>query len=703
MLQREILKRWREQRDAWRDTQAFREWQELRRRRDEVRPEVHALAREFLDSRIHLAQLREIFQAGISGSWDSLGPSCGFFLNLLCKNVPDTEGLTRALRASMSVPASLPEAREHLRVLASYLEEGIASGSFRRAAVQPKRSVAFLSWWWHIQDPSWLVFWRSARKVLNDEGLLQTYEDRADAYGPYLELMRELAQTLGLDLSDMEGLCLWLYNHAAESTAPPEEGDDDGDHEPEPATPRVWLIAPGKQASAWEAHHAAGIIAIGWARLGDLRQYASLDEVNAKLRELRGDGRNPYNNARACFDFAYRMKPGDIVFAKRGRHEIIGAGVITGQYEHVPERGLHVNQRAVTWTHKGVGRPRDKVLSMKTLTEITSYTALVRACAEVFDTTLEDIVLAAGGSPGVEATTEETPEPPEKLEPYTPEHALAELFVDEDELEEMLDLLRTRRNVVLQGPPGTGKTFVASRLAWLLIGSRAEKQVCRVQFHQSMSYEDFVQGYRPDGEGFSLRTGPFLRFCNEALQDLDNAYVLIIDEINRGNLSRILGELMLLIEHDKRKREWAVTLAYAGPDDEPTWVPPNLHIIGTMNTADRSLALVDYALRRRFAFVDVPSAVEHARFRAHLEARSVDPTVQDWITTRIPDLNKRIRDDANLGSGFAIGHSYFCSGGTDERWYDRVIRHEILPLLREYWFDAPDQVEAIETELLDAD
>jgi 5-methylcytosine-specific restriction enzyme B len=543
--------------------------------------------------------------------------------------------------------------------------------------------------------------------VLLRDGLLEFGNDRVEAYGPYVELMQELAGALEMELEDLEGLCTWIHERSAEPVSSDSQGKGD-DSEPAPEGPRVWLIAPGRRASAWEAHYAAGVAAIGWERLGDLREYRSVEEVNAKLRALRDDGRNPFNVARACFNFAHRMKPGDIVFAKRGQYEIVGAGVVTGEYEHAPHHASKddpfVNRRRVRWIHKGSGRPRDKALVLKTLTDITAHTGLVRACAEVFDTTIEDIADAAGRPmPGDDDIKGEGLEPATEPEPYTDEHALAELFLDKEDLDDMLALLRGRLNVVLQGPPGTGKTFLAACLARLLIGSRSEKQVCRVQFHQSMTYEDFVQGYRPDGTGFALRTGPFLRFCNLAMQDRENTYVLIIDEINRGNLSRILGELMLLIEHDKRKPEWAVTLAYAGADDEPTWVPENLYIIGTMNTADRSLALVDYALRRRFAFIDVESAVSHPRFRAHLQARGVDSTVLDWIVKRIPELNGRICDDANLGRGFVIGHSYFCGGGTDKRWYERVIRHEIVPLLREYWFDARAQVEDSKAKLLDVD
>jgi len=230
-------------------------------------------------------------------------------------------------------------------------------------------------------------------------------------------------------------------------------------------------------------------------------------------------------------------------------------------------------------------------------------------------------------------------------------------------------------------------------------GDRVE----RVQFHQSMTYEDFVQGYRPAaGGGFTRRDGPFLRFCDAARKDPDHAHVLLIDEINRGNLSRILGELMMLIEHDKRGEEWAVTLSYAEKGEPPFWVPANLYIIGTMNTADRSLALVDYALRRRFVFMDVPSAIRDERFSQHLADAGVPDTVIGWIAEGISVINKQIRSDPNLGTGFEIGHSYFCNppeGDDHEAWFHEVIDTEVAPLLREYWVDAPQRATEAEATL----
>ena len=278
---------------------------------------------------------------------------------------------------------------------------------------------------------------------------------------------------------------------------------------------------------------------------------------------------------------------------------------------------------------------------------------------------------------------------------YTLGHARRDLFLSADEIERLVKLLKRKKNLVLQGPPGTGKTYVAQRLAWLLTGERSTDRIEAVQFHQSYGYEDFVRGYRPTNTGgFDLEDGPFRRFCARAGKALDRPHVLIIDEINRGNLSRIFGELLMLIEADKRDPAWAVRAAYARADESPFHVPPNLHLVGAMNTADRSLALVDYALRRRFAFSTVEPAFGSLGFDHHLADGGVPEPLRRRIRTRLEALNRQIREHPQLGGGFQIGHSYFCQppkGLADTAawngWYTDVVRYEIEPLLREYWFD----------------
>ncbi|MBL6080213.1 AAA family ATPase [Belnapia sp. T18] len=291
--------------------------------------------------------------------------------------------------------------------------------------------------------------------------------------------------------------------------------------------------------------------------------------------------------------------------------------------------------------------------------------------------------------------------------PYPMERAVEGLFLPEEEFARWLAVWRGKRNLVLQGAPGVGKSFIARRLAYALIGYEDPGRAAMVQFHQSYAYENFVQGFRPrEGGGFELQDGAFVAFCRRALADPDESYVFIIDEINRGNLSKILGEMMLLIEPDKRDRSWATRLAYASPDrqaagdpmHQPFHVPKNVFLIGMMNTADRSLAVVDYALRRRFAFVTAQPAYDRPAFAAHLAGKGVPVALVAQICGRMAALNREIAADrANLGPGFCIGHSFFVPRDdaevTGEGWYEAVIATEVLPLLEEYSFDDPDKVE----------
>lgn len=319
--------------------------------------------------------------------------------------------------------------------------------------------------------------------------------------------------------------------------------------------------------------------------------------------------------------------------------------------------------------------------------------ALSRIYGKFYGKTLPHLTDMATHSDAAETTTI-----------YSVEDALSGIFLDRAEFEEMLLLLDTKKNIILQGPPGVGKTFIARRLAYALLKAEDPNRVQFIQFHQSYSYEDFIEGYRPKDGGFALIKGIFLRFCTEARGNAQENYVLVIDEINRGNLSKIFGELLMLVEHDKRSPAWATQLAYSG---DSFYVPPNLHIIGLMNTADRSLAMVDYALRRRFTFFTITPQFQSPHFAAHLERSGASKGLVDAIIKRFAKLNQQIADDTtNLGPGFCIGHSFFCSSGSqikfDEAWYRRVIITEIAPLLREYWFDKPRHSEDITNQLLEA-
>lgn len=266
--------------------------------------------------------------------------------------------------------------------------------------------------------------------------------------------------------------------------------------------------------------------------------------------------------------------------------------------------------------------------------------------------------------------------------PYTRKDFLNEVYMDSESYDELAELLKMKKNIILQGAPGVGKTFCAERLAYSIMGKKDDRRIKTIQFHQNYSYEDFIMGYKPAGESFELRKGVFYKFCIDAMNNPKEDYFFIIDEINRGNLSKIFGELLMMIEKDYRGKE--ITLAYS---DQRFHVPENLYIIGMMNTADRSLALIDYALRRRFSFFDMKPGFDSDGFKEHI-ATSENQTLYRIIDI-IREINIDIRDDDSLGAGFEIGHSYFCCRQEEisDSWIRRVVRYDIIPTLREYWFD----------------
>ncbi|OON85764.1 restriction endonuclease [Oribacterium sp. C9] len=282
------------------------------------------------------------------------------------------------------------------------------------------------------------------------------------------------------------------------------------------------------------------------------------------------------------------------------------------------------------------------------------------------------------------------PENTEQLETYTREDFLSEVYMTGDSYDALKNILMKKQNIILQGAPGVGKTFAAKRLAYSVMGVKDENRIEFIQFHQNYSYEDFIMGYKPVGEGFELQYGIFYKFCMKAANNPEVPYFFIIDEINRGNMSKIFGELLMLIEKDYRGTK--ATMAYNGL---PFAVPKNLYIIGMMNTADRSLAMIDYALRRRFSFFPMEPGFESDGFRKYLSEIN-DDTLYALIDV-VSALNKAIKEDPSLGSGFSIGHSYFCGKkpGNEEDlagWMTSIVDYDIIPMLEEYWFDEPDKI-----------
>ena len=437
-------------------------------------------------------------------------------------------------------------------------------------------------------------------------------------------------------------------------------------------TVRYWLYAPGEGSCMWDEFYTSGIMAIGWGEIGDLSKFDNKDAMKIKMREVIDESLSYKNAAHATWQFANEMKIGDIVFVKKGMHQIIGRGVVMSDYEYDNTRDdEYKNIRQVDWTHNGEW-PHPGQAVMKTLTDITSYTDYVEKLNSLF-----------------EDETEEDAEDVEKTyPPYTKEDFLSEVFMPEEEYDKLSGILRIKKNIILQGAPGVGKTFVAKRIAFSMMGVKDVERVMMVQFHQSYSYEDFIMGFRPSTDGFELKRGAFYNFCKKAEIDGDNDYFFIIDEINRGNLSKIFGELFMLIENDKRGV--SLQLLYS---DEKFSVPKNIYIIGMMNTADRSLAMLDYALRRRFAFFEIKPAFTTDGFREY--RMSLENEKFDKLIACVESLNNVISNDESLGDGFCIGHSYFCNllpDTIDDQVLSGIVEYELIPLLKEYWFDEPTKV-----------
>ncbi len=423
--------------------------------------------------------------------------------------------------------------------------------------------------------------------------------------------------------------------------------------------------------TSWMECQQKEIMVLGMDDIGDYSQYDSKESLRQELISTYDNSTSRKNQALMAWNFANKLAINDVIFAKRS-NTLVGKGIVTGDYIFDDSRQEYKNIRTVKWLQIGEWEHPGKSVA-KRLTDITPYTDYIEKLITIFTPDeLDDV------------DTQPEVDYPE----YSSADFLSDVYMSEQDYETLVNVLKMKKNIILQGAPGVGKTFTAKRLAYSIIGSKNPDRVQMIQFHQSYSYEDFIEGYRPTENGFTIKKGSFYKFCKLAEDDDENDYFFIIDEINRGNLSKIFGELFMLIEKDKRGIE--LQLLYS---DENFSVPPNVYIIGMMNTADRSLAMLDYALRRRFSFFTMKPGFNTIGFQTYQDSLKSDAFKK--LISCIKQLNSKIAADISLGEGFCIGHSYFCgltAKTATVQTLTSIIEYELIPLLKEYWFDEPEKI-----------
>ncbi len=449
-------------------------------------------------------------------------------------------------------------------------------------------------------------------------------------------------------------------------------------------------------------------ICIGWSYLGDLSSAKNEKDISKIYDELNPNDKkqSKSQNVGQINRFVNETKIGDLVVYRKHKTKDIYIGKVTSEYfwnkEDFGDDSDYKNVRKVKWIKHASADMFPKSFlhslgSAMSYFSLDKYSDIVNSALDG-TYTKESIPDNRFSAPELTESTAADKGKDSINKPYSENDFLNDVFISKEEYVEIHELLERKKNIILQGAPGVGKTFMAKRIAYAFMGEKDDKRIEMVQFHQSYSYEDFVFGYQPNGNEFKLTPGIFYTFCKKASEKPDKPYFFIIDEINRGNLSKIFGELLMLIENDKRGTS-SLTLSHT---KETFTIPRNLYIIGMMNTADRSLSIVDYALRRRFSFIKVKPAFETSSFRDYLKNNGTSEEMIEKIITRFSELNNMISNDSSLGDGFAIGHSYFCDGNNPitDGIYKTIIKYDIAPILDEYWFDNPEKAKQLVDNLL---
>lgn len=423
--------------------------------------------------------------------------------------------------------------------------------------------------------------------------------------------------------------------------------------------------------NSWIECQQKEIMVLGMDDIGDYSQYASKEALRQELINVYDSSTSRKNQALMAWNFANNISVNDVIYAKRS-NTLVGKGIVTGDYVFDDLRQEYKSIRSVKWLQVGEWEHPGNAVA-KLLTDITPFTDYIEKLTAIFaPDELDDV----------------DTQPEIDYPIYSSTDFLSDVYMAGQDYKTLVNVLKMKKNIILQGAPGVGKTFTAKRLAYSIIGAKNPNRVQMIQFHQSYSYEDFIEGYRPTENGFTIKKGAFYKFCKLAEEDDENDYFFIIDEINRGNLSKIFGELFMLIEKDKRGIE--LQLLYS---DENFSVPANVYIIGMMNTADRSLAMLDYALRRRFSFYTMKPGFNTIGFQTYQD--SLESEAFNKLISCVKQLNSKIAEDISLGEGFCIGHSYFCGLTSDTvnvQILSSIVEYELIPLLKEYWFDEPAKI-----------